>query len=430
MGSVVDVTNTIEYDSLQVRRAYSVGAGWHLDYQTVHKTISGFAKYDNRQTFTDEEHGKGQYNNCLHSKHLNWPLPYRPIGGKTVAIPFNISVVPTEWVQYGIQGVKWMGHGEFSTHWAPFSANLGFDFPAVGFPPIDWPELTNEVGVQLDGRMVTSQNLLVDLMQMTQTIGMFKNPFGLLKLMKKVGRKASLSSMSKYAASSLLEYKFGWENIYRDVQALANVWHEAKAHLAYLRAAVNRFVPISARQSHIYRDPALTLYEYGLGGGSLLRVLPKIHSIKRTACFSVNICRQQHEVVWSMFDQMMARLGSRDIAAAIWDLVPYSFIVDWFTHVGRFIAQKSISWHSFDLRNMGYSVKYDVIVSGRMISTFVNPFTFEQVSMQDDEIEPRSIQTSYARTRGFPPSCSSVGLFGSLNKTQIAEGAALIIQRL
>jgi len=429
-GSVGDVTNSLKYYSQQVLREYSVGAGWHLAYQTVPITLYGFAKTDNRQTITDEVHGRRRFNSCLHTKHFDWSPLYRSLPGKQAAVPSNISVVPTDWIQYGIAGVEWTGPGAYSAHWGPISANYGFDFSLAGLPSVDWASMTNEVGLQLDGHMVTSQNLLVDLVQITQTVNSFKNPLGLFKLAQKLGRKTTLSKMSKFAASGYLEYKFGWENIYRDVAAIAAVWSEVRTHLKYLRATAGSYTPISSRRVDKITDPAVQLYEYGLGGSNLLRVYPKISSIKRTACFSLDVCRRSAEVAWSFMDQVFARLGSRDVLSALWDIVPYSFIVDWFTHMSREIAQQSISWNSFDLRNIGYSTKYEVFIGGRMKTSFMNPFTYEPVVMQDDELDPKMVQSLYQRVGGFPPNCFSVGLFGNLSKTQIAEGAALIIQRL
>jgi len=131
---------------------------------------------------------------------------------------------------------------------------------------------------------------------------------------------------------------------------------------------------------------------------------------------------------WSKFDQVLSRLGARDIVTALWDVVPYSFVVDWFTHINRDLGAHSIDWNSYDIRRMGFSRKTEWYGRVKVDSSYTG--YGETITLPTYYEGPQCVQKTYTRTQGFPPGTQSVGLFGNLNKTQIAEGLALIVQRI
>jgi len=298
--------------------------------------------------------------------------------------------------------------------------------PVVAFPTVDWSSLVDAVGSQLDGRMQTGQNLLVDVIQFSQTLAMLKHPFSSLTKLPKNLRKLSLGELSRGGASAFLEYKFGWENIYRSLAAVANVWKEVSDHNEYLRKTVDTWTHIGSRHVDTINNPNCgTLSGLSLGSGS---VSVEITEAKQIAAFGCELHRNQGEHVFSTMEQISSRLGLRDLASALWDVVPYSFVVDWFTHVNRILERQPISWNSYTVRNMGYSLTRQLKARSKteMIATFNG---FPNIT---DHVysEPAVCHKTYYREGGFPPSTSTVGLFGNLNLTQIAEGASLIVQRI
>lgn len=388
-------------------------------FQTL-ETVYAYNGYvDDRQEMIDCIGARGRFNECHHTRRLS-----TPVSGPT-AVSAGLTP-PTNWPY----GPDWTTYARSLT--APtigcsiqgLLPNDGDWIASPGFPGIDWTELVDQVGQQLDGHMVTGQNLLVSLMQITQTVGMFKNPFGVRKLGNTLD-SLSLSKIAKSGASTYLEYKFGWENIYRDIVAIAKVWNEVRQHQNYLETTVRKYVSASSRQSDTVTGSSnglRTLYAYG---DTILKF--KLSRAVRTACFSLDIRRTEQALHWSKVDQVCSRLGARSLAEALWDLVPYSFVVDWFTHVNRFIRQRPVDFNTFDLRRIGYSVKTDWYVSSEWTQ---HADGYQQSVKSSGNGGEMHAQREYHRYPGIPSGCGSVGLFGNLNKTQIAEGLALIVQRI
>jgi len=274
--------------------------------------------------------------------------------------------------------------------------------------------------------MLTSQNLLVDLIQLEQTVMMVKHPFGMFKKLPRSQRQLSLGSLSRGAASAFLEYKFGWENLYRSIAALANVWGEVRRHKAFLRESVDRWRTISARETYSVPNPIsnpMAIYSFGQ-----LHITPVDLRADITAAFTLQIMRRNSDHVWSTMDLVTSRLGLNDLVTALWDAVPYSFVVDWFTHVNRILTPRSPSFNSFRLRRVGYSLSSKLYSAANVQLTSYGP-TSGTVTREYKSKEGIVLR-KYERCPGFPPNTGTVGLFGNLSITQLAEGAALIVQRL
>lgn len=391
--------------------------------------ISNVTYHDDRQTIQDIIGAIGMYNSCTHTKYFGLPM-----GGTAKGVSLRGSprggTYTWGWAPIGYTGVVLSPASMFSMQNTFANYSTGLTLPS--FSDVDWATLVDQVGSQLDGRMTASQNMLVSLAQITQTVGMIKNPFGMRQLAKVGGNKMSLGAILKKPAGAYLEYKFGWENLYRDYLAIAKVWSEVRAHKEYLEESVNRYVPVTARSTVTYSTPQ-TL-------GTITPSPTQVRmsytgyrtNVRKVGCFSLNLRRTEAMNSWSTIDQILARLGVNDLATALWDLVPYSFVVDWFTHINRVLERSPISWNSYDIRRMGYSRKteWDGRVVGNHTTTISSPacpYTYKSESV---EYGPGIVQTKYERFPGFPPNTSSVGLFGNLTKTQMAEGIALIIQRL
>lgn len=417
-GSRFQCPYTTEWVSHQVRWHYS-GSEWVKEFRDITYTNDENEYFDDRETMSDIVGCMGSFNPVVHTRRYGSALDsveaiYKPV------VPSWFPSANEVWITYG---TTMRGFQAAAISACGFSSTGTLPVPA-GFPAIDWASLTYQVGSQLDGRMTTGQNLLVSLMQIAQTVSMFKNPMGLRSLPREL-RKLSLRNLTKMGASRYLEYKFGWENVYRDFVQLRDVWSEVRTHQTHLRETVNKFTSLAARQTDVINNPYVPLGT--LGSYLYAQVTPKITSCERIASFSLDLRRTQQALAWSKIDQVMSRLGVRDVVEALWDCVPYSFVVDWFTHVNRMLRQRSIDWHSYDIRRMGYSLKYRWLASFQYEShAYGYPANTHVTRITDSSL----VQTQYQRTTGFPPACSSVGLFGNLNKTQIAEGLALIVQRI
>lgn len=396
------------------------GTPAYRTFRDVPYSNTCYAYYDDRQTMSDLVGCRGCFNPVNQTKRESVLARTSRVVNKPSIPSWFPSAGFGEWVQYG---TTMEGFGDACITFQGLLVS-GTELPAPSFPGIDWANLVYQVGSQLDGRMVTGQNLLVDLCQISQTLGMFKNPFNVRKIPQEL-KSLTLRKLMKRTASGYLEYKFGWENVYRSVKQLSDVWSEVRRHRAYLEETVNSFVSLAARQSDTVNAPSTSL---GVIGDYLhSQIVPKMSTVNRTACFSLDLRRTQVALHWSKLDQVLSRLGINDVALAIWDCVPYSFVVDWFTHLNRLVAQKSIDWGCYDIRRMGWSTKTTWY---GYLQTEMHAYGWPTSTHLTGVTQPVRVQEKYVRTPGFPTGCSSVGLFGNLNKTQIAEGLALIVQRI
>lgn len=422
-NNVVVETRPHILEQRQVRRQYTGSPPvYFLQYQTLTDARTASTYRGSSSTITDEPtYGRNRFNAVTHTKQIPYKLIPPQGAYATGAIPPLMSV-PTYWNTYS-KNNKPCGLGEYRVQ-----GNVAGSLNPVSGTSIDWADLTNKVGQQLDGRMVSGQNLLVSLAEIGQAVGMLKNPMGLKRLL--TGRsKLTLSQLAKLPANALLEYQFGWKNLYRDIVAISNVWQEVRKHKEYLEASADKHVPIHESGSSVATSSlSLTPIQYSYGHSYVLT--PIVTRYKTIGTFGLSVKRPRQALLWSQYDQVMNRLGCRQVAEALWDLVPFSFVVDWFTHINRLVRQKSISWNSYDLRYLGYSTKNEWYCDMRLQSSVSSTYPFPYSNTVDVRLGEQLVQTSYVRVAGFPTACSSVGLFGNLSKTQIALGVALIVQRL
>jgi len=410
----------IPYTNHEVKLVWN-GIAWIRAYREVENWALSSGYVDDRKEISDEIGERGRFNSCTHLKRN--ALTSGPINGavRVPNLPANNWPGSTNWTHYGQSNPQSYQVAITPQGWQGTYNQL----PATGLSEPDWSSLVDQVGQQLDGHMVVGQNLLVDLMTITQTLGMFKNPFGLRKLGKTLD-KLSLSKIAKLGASSYLEYKFGWENIYRDMVQLAMVWGEVRHHKEYLKTTAQKFVSCAARAQQTITNPSQPGFST-IGSDGVIGFHPKVTRMERVGCFSLDIQRKPAALCWSTFDQVTSRLGVRDVLTALWDVVPYSFIVDWFTHVNRVIRRQQTDFGSFDIRRMGYSYKDKWYARLDWTST---AYAYGGDLITSGSGPESCVQEKYTRIAGFPPNTSTVGLFGNLNKTQIAEGLALIVQRI
>jgi len=126
-------------------------------------------------------------------------------------------------------------------------------------------------------------------------------------------------------------------------------------------------------------------------------------------------------------DHVLKRLGAHDVLSTLWDIVPYSFVVDWFTHANRVLEQRYRNFGSYTLRRIGSSTKTTLYADGILR---LHTSNYDDNPYTEVHIPESPVATSYSRSAGFPAWTSTVGLFGNLNLTQMLEGTALIMQRI
>lgn len=415
MGSRVSTVIIPRNAYRQQKRRAGVYPNYYIETQVIPVT-NGMTVYDDDTSSIGYDTGRHKFNYCAHTRRIPYPMNMKFL---EYFGSYTVDQLPGYWVN---SGMNW-GELEDSLSFQHFAVNSIIQKPSMA--AIDWSSLVSEVGEQLDGHMLVGQNLLVSLCQVAQTVRMLKDPFVLRRIVCKQGMP--LSKAYRLPANAWLEYEFGWKNLFRDIEAVASVWEEVRQHQAHLEKTALSYSSLSARSSVSVANPFFTNGSLSFFDAGALILTPKLSEVRRTATFSLDVRRDAASTAWSKMDQVLHRLGVNELAEALWDLVPYSFVVDWFTHINRELGKKSIDWTSFDLRHIGYSEKWEWL--GYLdISNSVSVSLYYK--SRNFKTNPCPVQKEYRRYKGFPPNTTSVGFFGQLTKTQLIDGIALIVQRI
>lgn len=169
---------------------------------------------------------------------------------------------------------------------------------------------------------------------LNQTVSMLRRPFqsslDLLSRMVKSRNKMigkTSSSLIRANANAWLEYRYGWRPLLLDAD---KVIKNASALSAQSSARL-------VARSSIPFDRTMSWTEVLSGG------LPQADTVTAT-CEGSSRGSASAGVIYvvsprTTSDQLLATFGLRpcDVPATVWELTPFSFVVDWFTNVGSWI---------------------------------------------------------------------------------------------
>lgn len=137
-------------------------------------------------------------------------------------------------------------------------------------------------------------------------------------------------SKPKDASKLWLEFHFGWEPLVQDI-------HQAATLCA--SGLPTKKVSASASRTESFRGSA-PAYEWAVSGGRK------------------HVCRMQAEVSVSNPNLYYAnQLGFLNPAAIAWELIPFSFVVDWFTSVGQCLGSLT-DFVGLDVKNAFTTIMY------------------------------------------------------------------------
>lgn len=168
-----------------------------------------------------------------------------------------------------------------------------------------------------------------------QTIGMLRHPFKsatklLSSMIKSRNRKLgkTAASFAKATANTWLEYRYGWKPIILDMKTIVKSAQSKMSNNDKLRLVVRAGSGDSA--NGIIQQPATWNAAHTLGASATA-------SVERTLQRDVGVVFDLINQTTS--DQLAALFGTRlrDLPATAWEIVPYSFVADWFVGIGDWI---------------------------------------------------------------------------------------------
>lgn len=152
--------------------------------------------------------------------------------------------------------------------------------------------------------------------------------FNSLKKGKRSLRKASKGTKLKFLREQYLQYTYGWAPLTSDIKAGA----EAVARLRLSRPERSQIRTSVSGETFIRESPSsFTIGNHNVGCN--------IRIVDTTACHLYGA--YDTSVPESNAPAALFGMSWRDFVPTIWELIPYSFLVDYFTNIGTMITAMS-----------------------------------------------------------------------------------------
>jgi len=407
------------YGAFEVQaRKYNIGTDWFVETRTVPMDSEYLVRCDSSESISDVVSDGRCFHGVEHVKHFNGDVNCQ-LAVANKYIPSPSEMYQTWWVPVyrglgSLRGSISLRNSFYPSNWPP----------SLSYADVDWSSLVGDVGDRLSGNMKTSDTLLVDLYEIGQTIEMFRNPFGLLTA-RWSPNVSTLGQLIKAGSNFWLEKKYGWDNFFRDMDQFIHSWSAVSKHIDFLNTSKASYTHVS-KSTHVSGtiNPDIPENPYGFFS---ISTGPLDWTCKSS--FGVEILRGEHYHVLSKLDYLLQAVGAQNLPAAMWDALPFSFVVDWFVDIQKFLSSNPVFFGQYNLRNVGYSSKLEL--SGSMTITSASDNYFNGLGNSTSYTIPSiPVFKKYRRTPGFPPENEHIGAFGSLNLIHLVDGGALLAQRL
>lgn len=343
--------------------------------------------------------------------------------GRIVLNDMSLTVSTNEPCEINFVAGPWSSwyHGGYEQYFGDFAGYIAASAQA-GSVNIDtsnhFDRALAKAYAKMNSAPVLGGEILSDL---SKTLLMLRRPFSssitlLNKMLKKkrILLKSGTYTVTKAAAQAWLEYRYGWKPIILDCNSVADEVQKMRLKIRPQRLVARASVRGSGRTA---RDFDVAIY------GTLRAIGNVVTSLEVAASAGV-----MYEVKPSSLPQRMSRLfGFRltDVPATLWEITPWSFVVDWFTNVGDWIQAVTPNPDVEVLGNWVTQVdKLQTIYgSGRLSYTWNGTFTgsYPQFSIKQDVVK---------RTVNAALSTHPVAITNSVSLLHGTDGLALAIGRI
>lgn len=158
--------------------------------------------------------------------------------------------------------------------------------------------------------------------------------------------RESTNRANRVASDTWLEFMFGWKPLLSDISS-------GNAALERLAREPHEYKKVNAYAEEVYSVvPSAPLYTRNIGTFTQYRF-----SIRRKSGYSCIIIGEVKCTISNpiTMGQEVLGLSSADFVPTVWELIPYSFLVDYFSNIGDVIQAWSfptgaLAWHNRTMR--------------------------------------------------------------------------------
>lgn len=187
---------------------------------------------------------------------------------------------------------------------------------------------------KVDSAVMVSGETLKDL---GATVGMlrrpFKGAFDLLSRMTKARNRhlgKTAVSATKANAGAWLEYRYGWKPLILDCEGLMDEASKKREHVNKRRLVARAGERLSYNNTRPFVNQPLS-------EGSTFRVTGS-HNLEHEVTASAGVIYGVKNRTTSEELSRIFGTRARDLPATLWEIIPYSFVIDWFVNVGPWLS--------------------------------------------------------------------------------------------
>lgn len=262
---------------------------------------------------------------------------------------------------------------------------------SLSIPDADWATSLSGLANSVDHIIENKSLLLVSLYEMRKTWEMIKNPLSLLNPSAYLKRgKATAAQLAKFGSGIWMGINYGWRPLLYDIEGYANAFGtyngartKVLPKLELSKYRNNAMLTVSTPDPTM-SDSAWNALVASVQAGYIstapssgfpyqrTRLIYKTPTVSATVTCSV---KDSLLAADSQIRQAQALLGltAKQIVATLWEVVPFSWMVDWFVNMKGLgtlytIANAQRTLNQVAVRNECYAIKARVPFSAQCLT--------------------------------------------------------------
>jgi len=310
---------------------------------------------------------------------------------------------------------------------------------------IDWASAISGLADQVNSLIRSKVLAGVSLLELAKTWRMVMNPFSLLKPgWRKAAGIHTAASLYKWGSNLWLENSYGWKPFFGDIEnfAKASVRYQRETAILAQKSQARR-LSNSVQSVLSCPNPTSTNSDVEAWKSSNKNnsySLPLVRCVFSAPIVNARVtCMLQQHLLGPSREitRFLAIYGLEGASffETLWELVPYSFVVDWFVNTKGIMDLARYTSASRTLQGqavskLGYSVKKMTSYRAELVPRW--PTGYATLPSNITSFDPGILTSKvsgnismYTRSLGVPPNETSVFVTKGLSLNQLASGAAL-----